>query len=60
MITKYRFETIDNTYRIVEVRPDEELVVYTTAIEKKAKELYRRMKRGQCGFNGWTPKYLLT
>lgn len=65
----YRFEKNDEEFQIIEVRPwasfnvdleNEELVVFSSANEKYTKDLYRRMKRGQCGFNGWTPNFLLT
>lgn len=63
----YRFEKNGEDYQIIEVRPwealdageNEELVVFSNKVEKPVKDLYRRMKRGQCGFGGWTPKFLL-
>ena len=59
----YRFEKNGEDYQIIEVRlwdlEDEELVVFSKRSEKSVKDLYRRMKRGQCGFEGWTPKFLL-
>jgi|GEM_PF-5313072 len=57
----YRYEQDNEEFRIVEIRENnEELVVFKTTVEKRAKELYRKMKRGQCGFNGWTPNFILT
>jgi predicted ATP-dependent protease len=60
MITSYRFETVEDGYQIVETRDVEEVIVYKNKTEKRVKDIYRKMKRGQCGFNGWTPKFLLT
>ena len=60
MITSYRFETVEDGYQIVETRDVEEVIVYKNKTEKRVKDIYRKMNRGQCGFNGWTPKFLLT
>jgi ribosome-binding factor A len=59
----YRYEVEDNgakkLHKIVEVREDgSEIEVYVSLVEKKVKEIYRQMKRGQVGFNGWTPQFL--
>ena len=64
----YRFEKNGEKFQIIEVRPwtsfnvdleNEELVVFSSANEKYTKDLYRRMKRGEFGFDGWTPNFLL-
>ena len=60
----YRFEKNGEEFQIIEVRPcadleNEDLVVFSSVDEKYTKDLYRRMKRGHCGFNGWTPNFLL-
>lgn len=55
----YRIELVGDTWNIVEVSKDNEIILsFPRTEERTAKDTYRKMKHGIIGFNGWTPSFM--
>ena len=53
----YVFEGIEPPYRIIEINGEEMRLIATFDTQKKAREVFRILKRGN-GFEGQTPGFL--
>ena len=52
----YVFEGIEPPYRIIEINGEEMRLIATFDTQKKAREVFRNLKRGN-GFEGETPGF---